>query len=252
MDKRGQVTVFIIVGIVIVGFALLVYMLYPNIKSNLSFSAENPSAFMESCLQSDFENNVEILSAQGGSLTPENYILYDSQKVEYLCYTNEYYKPCVVQKPLLKNSIESEMKDALNSPAKKCLEEMKSSFESKGYKVNLQNGDIDVEILPKRVVVHFNNTLILTKENSEKQEQLEVFYNNNLYELTSIAMSIINWETTYGDAETTVYMNYYRDLKVEKKVQTDGSTVYIITDRNNGNKFQFASRSVAWPAGYGE
>jgi len=55
---------------------------------------------------------------------------------------------------------------------------------------------------------------------------------------------------TFGDAETTTYMNYYRDLKVEKKKKTDGTTVYIITDRNDGNKFQFASRSIAWPPGY--
>ena len=46
-------------------------------------------------------------------------------------------------------------------------------------------------------------------------------------------------------------MNYYHDLNVEKKKQSDGSTIYILTDRNNENKFQFASRSVAWPPGYG-
>jgi hypothetical protein len=46
-------------------------------------------------------------------------------------------------------------------------------------------------------------------------------------------------------------MNYYHDLKVEKKKQLDGTNIYILTDRNNENKFQFASRSVAWPPGYG-
>jgi len=46
-------------------------------------------------------------------------------------------------------------------------------------------------------------------------------------------------------------MTYYRDLKVEKKKQTDGSTVYILTKMDSGDKFQFASRSVAWPPGYG-
>ena len=75
--------------------------------------------------------------------------------------------------------------------------------------------------------------------------------NNNLYELVSITNSILNWESKYGDAETTVYMNYYHDLKVEKMKQSEGTTVYILTDKNNENKFQFASRSVAWPPGYG-
>ena len=74
---------------------------------------------------------------------------------------------------------------------------------------------------------------------------------NNLYELASIAESIVEWEATYGDSETTTYMNYYHDLKVEKKKQTDGTTIYIVTNRDTRNKFQFASRSVAWPPGYG-
>jgi len=77
-----------------------------------------------------------------------------------------------------------------------------------------------------------------------------VILNNNLYELVSIVNSILNWEARYGDSETTIYMNYYHDLKVEKKKQSDGSTIYILTDRNTLDKFQFASRSVAWPPGY--
>ncbi|MFH1240218.1 MAG: hypothetical protein V1672_03295, partial [Candidatus Diapherotrites archaeon] len=96
----------------------------------------------------------------------------------------------------------------------------------------------------------FNSSLVLTKESTEKYDLFSVVLNNNLYELVSVANSILNWETRYGDSETTNYMTYYHDLKVEKKKQSDGSTIYILTDRNNGNKFQFASRSVAWPPGY--
>jgi hypothetical protein len=74
--------------------------------------------------------------------------------------------------------------------------------------------------------------------------------NNNLYQLVNIADSIIDFESIYGDSETTIYMNYYHDLKVEKLKQIDESTIYILTDRTDGNKFQFASRSYAFPPGY--
>lgn len=249
-NHKGQLTVFIIIGIVIVGFAVLVYVFYPNLKSNLGFEAQNPSAFVESCLEDAVSENVNTISLQGGSLEPENYILYDNQKIEYLCYTLEDYKTCVVQQPLLKNHIEEEINKGINAQARDCLNEMKKNYETKGYNVNIKQGDIKVELLPKRIVVRFNDSVTLTKEGSDKFESLEAIYNNNLYELLSIATSIINWEATYGDAETTSYMNYYRDLKVEKKKQSDGSTIYILTDRNNKNKFQFASRSVVWPPGY--
>jgi len=74
--------------------------------------------------------------------------------------------------------------------------------------------------------------------------------NNNIYELSAIAESILNSEADYGDVEVTVYMDYYTDLKVEKQKQSEGTTIYILTDRNTGDKFQFASRSIVWPPGY--
>jgi hypothetical protein len=46
-------------------------------------------------------------------------------------------------------------------------------------------------------------------------------------------------------------MNYYRDLKVEKKEQSEGTRVYILTDTEREEQFMFASRSVVFPPGYG-
>lgn len=249
-NKRGQVTIFIIIAIVIVALGVLIYMFYPQIKTTLGLGPKNPSEYIQICIEEEIENNVEKLSLQGGSLAPEHYILYDNEKVEYLCYTNEYYKTCIMQQPMLKENIESEIENEIKNKVRECFDSMKESYEKKGYDVNLKSGGIGVELLPKRIVATFNYSLILTKEDTEKYEPFRVVLNNNLYELVSIANSILNWEAHYGDAETTVYMDYYHDLKVEKKKQSDGTTIYILTDRNDGNKFQFASRSVAWPPGY--
>ncbi len=249
--RKGQVTIFIIIAIMIVIIGVLSYLFYPKIGSNLWLESMNPSAFIQNCMEEDIKNSVERLSMQGGSLKPEHYFLYNDEKVEYLCYTEEYYKTCVVQQPMLKKHIESEIKKDIRGKAKECFDSMKESYEKRGYKVSLKQGEPDVELLPKRIVATFSNSLTLTKESSESYDNLRVVLNNNLYELLSIANSIIAWETRYGDAETTTYMNYYRDLKVEKKKQSDGTTIYILTDLNSGNKFQFASRSLAWPPGYG-
>jgi hypothetical protein len=45
-------------------------------------------------------------------------------------------------------------------------------------------------------------------------------------------------------------MIYYPSLKVEKKKQGEGSTVYILTDRDTDEKFYFAVRSLAIPPGF--
>lgn len=249
-DKSGQVTIFIIIGVMIVALAILGYMLYPKIKSTISSGAQSPSAFIQSCMEDRIKEDIDILSLRGGSLAPEHYFEYNYKKIEYLCYTSQYYLTCVVQQPMLKNHIEEEIKADVKDDVKHCFDDLKASYESKGYNVNMKEGNINFELLPKRVVGTFNYSLTLTKENSQKYDSFEVVLNNNLYELVSIANSIIAWEAKYGDAETTTYMNYYHDLKVEKKKQSDGTTIYILTDMNNKNKFQFASRSVAWPPGY--
>jgi hypothetical protein len=252
MEKRGQVTIFIIVAIVIVALAVLIFLFYPKIQSTLGFGSEkSPSQFMQECIEDEVQEAVDKLSSQGGSLNPEHYFVYLNEQVEYLCYTNQYYVPCVMQQPMLKKHIEQEIKSAIQTKSEKCFDDLEKSFKKQGYSVDLKKADLKVELLPKRVAVSFGNELTISKSSTEKYDSIRVVLNNNLYELVSIVNSILNWEAKYGDAETTTYMNYYHDLKVEKKKQTDGTTVYVLTDRNNLNKFQFASRSVAWPPGYG-
>jgi hypothetical protein len=250
INKKGQVTIFIIIAIIIVAAALLIYSFYPQIKTSLSTQQQNPPSFIQSCIENDIRNAVTATSSQGGSITPENFVLYNDSKVEFLCYTGEYYRPCLVQQPMLKQHIESEIKNQIEKNVDACFNSMKSSYVKQGYNVDLKTGTKKVELLPNRIVSTFNYSLTLTKGgDTQKYNSFVVLLDNNLYELVAIANSIIDWETTYGDAETTTYMTYYHDLKVEKKLLSEGKKVYILTDRNTGNKFQFATRGQVWPAG---
>lgn len=249
IKKRGQVTIFIIIAIIVVGLAALIYSFYPEIRSTFISEIKSPKTFIQNCLEEEIETTVDKLSLQGGDLDPEFYYTYKTDKLKYLCYTNEYYKLCTVQEPMLKEHIENEIKNAINTKASECFDDLKKAYQNKGYQVTLTKGAMDVELLPKRIIVSFDNTLTLTKETSDITPDFSVVLNNNLYELSAIVFSIIDFETTIGDAETTYYMNYYKDLKVEKLKQSEGTTVYILTDLNSNKKFQFASRSMAWKPG---
>ena len=250
-NSKGQLTIFIIVAIIVVSLIAMIYFLFPGVLVNLGIASGNPGNFMQTCIEEEIQKNVETISAQGGSLEPENFILYKDDKIEYLCFNENDYLPCVMQQPLLKQHIENEIKRGIKNQEDVCFEKLKENFQKIGYDVSLKRGETIVELLPEKISVTFENDLTLTKENSERIEKINVVLNNNLYELTSIADSILNWEARYGDAETTIYMSYYKDLKVEKLKQSEGGTIYILTNRNTGEKFQFASRSVAFPAGFG-
>jgi len=256
-DKKGQVTIFIILAIVVVVLGSLIYFFYDDIKISLGLEAEPPKIFLENCLNEDMQTAVDRLSLQGGYLDPQHYVMYSGEKVPYLCYTNEYYKLCVMQQPMLKQSIETQIEEYIQGRVNFCLEDLKTNYENAGYEVQLSQGETKVELLPKRIATSFSHNLVLKKgENTqiygeESGREINIFLNNNIYELISIANSILATEAIAGDTEITTYMDYYHDLKVEKKRQSDGTKIYILTDRNTGDKFMFATRSLAFPPGYG-
>ena len=74
---------------------------------------------------------------------------------------------------------------------------------------------------------------------------------SEMYDLLFIATNIVEHESQVGGSATELYLQYYPDLKIEKIKLTDGTTIYQLSNVVTGEQFSFASRSLAWPAGYG-
>ncbi len=250
--KRGQVTIFIIISIIIIAAALLIFFLVPGVKESvLGTPLKSPESFITECLSEPFNANLSVILSQGGELNPAHSYLYQGEKIAYACYTGEYYQPCIVEKPLLKKSIEKEIQNGIKEASENCFKELENEYKSQGYSVSeSKNGELSVRITPRGTAISFPYELTLTKEETKKVNPFNITYQSNLYKLIFIATSIIEWEATYGDSETTFYMDNYHDVKVEKLKQSDGTKIYIITDRNSGESLKFASRGLSYPPGY--
>lgn len=229
--------------------AVVIFLFIPRFR-NIIIPA-SPEASMESCISGKIKESIGIISLQGGSFKPVNYYLYKDNKIEYLCYTNEYYKTCTMQQPLIKQHIERELETQINEQAKKCLENVKSSLEKKGYKVNSNSNEFKVNINEQGISIEFPGIVLAKGDKTEKINNFKTTYKSKIYNLLMITTSILNWEARYGDSDTTTYMLYYPTLKVEKLKQEDGSKIYILTETSSKDKFVFATRSLSWPAGYG-
>lgn len=246
-NMKGQITIFIIVAIVIV--AVLIIISYPRIQQVVTVKV--PSSFIQDCITPHIDETMKILMKQGGSLKPDNIILYQDNKIEYLCYTNEYYKTCKIQQAMLKQHFEEELNSALTLRAEQCVKELAEDYQKRGYEVTMKKPSINVSIIPASVKLDINAALTLKKETTERYDKLTVTKSSQIYDLLMISESILNWEARYGDSVPESYMLYYPDLKVEKLKQSDGSKIYILTHKITNEKFMFASRSLSWPAGYG-
>lgn len=243
--KRGQLTLFIIIAIVIVAILLIVF--YPRVKGIFVPSA--PSMQLESCIGDKLDEAVELVEKRGGSINPVNAIMYDDEKVEYLCYTNQYYQTCVMQQPLLRQHVEREILDYVNLEVRRCVDGLKQDLRKKGYSVSSGAEFISVNIVPNNIEVKVSGFSVVKGDTGESYDEFVVEKKSELYDLIMLATSILNWEARYGDSDITTYMIYYPNVKVEKYKQEDGSKIYILTSEKD--KFVFASRSISWPGGYG-
>jgi len=248
MNKRGQLAIFVIVAIVIVAI-VVIFFAFPQV--NVFTTDVNPSSFLRECIEDDVLEVKEVLSTQGGYVNPSNYVLHEGEMIQYLCYTDQNYEPCIVQQPLLVGHVKQEISDFVTPRARACMNNLVEEYESKGFNVDSTPGDIEVEIIPGSIIVDFLAPLSVSKESTQTFQRFAIGIESEWYDLLLIATSIIEFESTLGDSETTLYLQYYPDLRIDK-LKKNGDTIYTLSNVVTGEEFTFAVRSLVWPPGIGE
>jgi hypothetical protein len=247
-NKKGQLAIFIIIAIIIV-VALVILLLFKEDIQQV-VSPTGTQEYIKECTETAALEALEKVEEQGGSINPENYLLYEDKEIEYICYTEDYYSRCVMQKPFLKQSIEQEIASYAEPKVRECFRSMESRLESSGSDVKVNEVKVETSLIPNNIIVTIKAPTTITREGSISFENFRTNVKSEIYDLTMLASSISNFEARYGDSDTLTYMMYYPDIKVEKIERESGSRVYILTHKPSQEKFSFASRSIAWPAGY--
>ncbi|MFA5953854.1 MAG: hypothetical protein WC812_04640 [Candidatus Pacearchaeota archaeon] len=251
MKKRGQVTIFVIIAIVIIVLGVLAFFLYPKLKISTGFNTENPELFLQNCVENDLENLIETLSLQGGEFNPQGYTIYQDVKIKYICYTSDYFTLGLKQVPFIKRFVEDEISVQIKPKVDECFDDLVLKYQQKGYEVSSKKGNIQTEILPEQTSIDLigYNLTVSRGENENRFNLFVINLDNNLYELLNIAEHIVSWENEFGDADTLSIMMLKKDIRVNKILRDDGSKIYIIENKKTKEAFQFASRSLVFPAG---
>ncbi len=249
-EKRGQMAIFVIVAVAIVLVILLYFLFRPRLTDIIQ-GEFSPQSFLRSCVEDDLRTEVETLARQGGYRNPVSFASYKGEKIQYLCYTDDPYETCIVQQPMVKENFENQLNDAVAGRADECMRSLISEYEKRGYDVSAGNIETQTSLAPGKISVRFNAPLTLSRETSEKFDGFDVEMESEMYNLVFIAQSIVEYEAEFGDSATELYLQYYPNLKIEKTGLSDGTRIYKLSDVVTKEQFSFASRSVAWPAGYG-
>ena len=106
-------------------------------------------------------------------------------------------------------------------------------------------------MIPGEIRVDIKAPITVTIDITQKFEEFNIETESQIYDLLMLATSIIDFESTYGDSETSLYIQYYPNLDIQKIKLGDGSKIYVVGDVTTGDSFTFATRSQAWPGGYG-
>lgn len=248
--KRSQVTIFVILALLIIG--VIIILLFPQIKK--AFVPTTPNDLVpKECMEKAVRETLAEVMKHGGKLNPELYFNYNNVTINYLCYTQEWYKGCIMQNPFLKQSIEKEVKNNVQTKIAKCISDMETSLRNKGYEIKTTGTKkANIELVPKKIVITPDVSMIATKGEETynfPSSRFQVEAKSSSYELIMLVTSVLGFEAGYGDSIPELYMYTYPNIRVQKTKQEDGTKIYVLSDRDTGEYIRFATRSVAWPPG---
>lgn len=258
--KRGQVTIFIIVGILIVASVSLFFVSRAGFLPQLGGGTgeSNVNSFLNTCLEGNIRDAIDLILKNGGYLEPQfstSFLFEDEgtpSEVTYLCYNQNDYFPCVNQEPVLFKNIKNEITDYISDDVQNCFDDLKKSLEKQNFVVSGPGlKSFEIELKPKQVILQLNSELTLKRSGeTTTQKNFKVIVPTKLYELTDVVKEVINKESTNCDFDYRGYELFYPQFEIEKMSKIDSSSdVYTIEHLDSNEKFIFAVRGCVIPPG---
>ncbi|MBU4352514.1 MAG: hypothetical protein KJ939_05545 [Nanoarchaeota archaeon] len=252
MNKRGQVTVFVILGIVVVALIVLLLAFRKEIIPT-SATTENLNGIMDDirdhisdCIKESAEGPLERIALQGGylSVPAGSYRLWNDNTVSFLCYNQQNTERCM-NRLLTREKMEEELSEAVKQELASCIDVQ--SFSSgiiKTFEVVLsQPMKLTTSIMKDQVVFNLNYPVTLKSKSSDNvvtEKEFSVPVEVPLGELYEVALDILDAETSIGRFDTLTYMLAKMSRYTLYLHKPYPDKIYQIQMRDGDYIFQFA------------
>jgi hypothetical protein len=248
MNKKAQVTIFIIVAVIIVagiiGSVFFVGQMKVETPMNLG-----PKEFMDKCVQDVVEESVFKMLKNGGEILPTQAILYQGEEWNYLCYQADYYQGCYNIHPMLELQIEQQITKDTSENIQGCFNTMREDFENRGFDVSGGKTEYSIDLLPGYVKINLIKKTDVSRESSSQSfENFDTKILSPIYDLIQIARDVVNSESQFCHFEYNGYMLLYPKYDI-RRIDYSDSKVYRLIDRKSSAELRFAVRSCAFAPG---
>ncbi|HIH26074.1 hypothetical protein J4476_05835 [Candidatus Woesearchaeota archaeon] len=247
MNKRGQVSVFVILGIVLILVVALV--LFARKQTGIGIPSfqflqdklKPIETNLKECVNKQKDTTVKTFLEQGADYYPTDYLLYKSVKVKYYCKNIpgddrclNYLPPLKTMTDNLNNVLRNEVENCIN---KDLLESQKFGYEVRGSKALTTK----TEAVGSGILVTVNYDIQLKKdEDITSLKPVNVVLDIPLKELYDVSYDIVNSEAKFGNFEQLFYMLNKKGKYLINVERPFPNKVYKINKDGNDYELWFA------------
>ncbi|MBR9702117.1 hypothetical protein GOV13_04310 [Candidatus Pacearchaeota archaeon] len=179
MKERGQVTIFIIIALVIVGVVLLFFVARGNLSTNdIPASFEPAYNNLQSCFEEVSNEGAYAITLQGGyyNVPTDSSVVYFTEEVPYYYLDSKNYVPEL-------ETIEEELGDYISKNLDDCLD--LEDFDKQGFEIDKGKSRISTKINERNIEIKIVSPITIRKGEDSielKDIKLELDYDiKNLY-----------------------------------------------------------------------
>lgn len=212
MDKKGQTTLFIILGILLVAIVILYFVLVqqdiiPPLLAPTDAATDMAAVetHVKGCLEDVGGKYVTLIGLQGGYLSPasDTYRLYNDSTVSYLCWNQEGVATCT-NRLLTLSHMEEELTDAIDQELLTCINVKDISDDADvaddwTLVVDIRQSSVDLTL-------DYPVTIDKGKGDIVSEDSFTASVDAPLGELYQVSQDIVNDHALYGDFDQLIYM----------------------------------------------
>ncbi len=245
MHKRGQVSVFAIVGVVLVilvalfFFARNEYGLFVEPAVFIDDKAKPIEDNLKECLGNSVEESLDEFGRQGGNFNPTKFRFYDGYNVPYFCDDIPGVPECLNRMPAL-GIILNDFNEHVQEHVRECVDD---GLAEGGFGYDVDAGELTTELRSAGggILLGANYDVKIRKGETETSvKPVNLRFDVPIEDIYAAAVDVVNAEARVGSFEQLLYMLNERGQVIINIDKPYPDKIYKINMKDNNFEFWFA------------